>query len=378
MPVATEPLLPRASAAATESRALVFALGALVVGFVAGEVSFAGHTVALSGEKSLAVTAGAVAGLATIFAFASGYVRFVVSARTGQVSTGQRWRVGLDTVALTATAAIVVVLLVSTTFAVLQLAFREFALDTSTAAVVVGVVAAVAGYLVTGAASLMSTRAIANLLAMFLISGGLASMLSAQDTRWWQRNFSALGGGEGFSSYTFNITLVFAGLVIVTLTHHLTHDIRAHSATTSFRRIRALRVWLIAVGVLLTGVGVVTVNEAGTAHTVIAITMAVVFVGLVVASPFLVPWLPRSFHIMSVVVVAAFGCVVALMWPVGYFNLTAVELIASILLMTWLMLFVRSVAAAVDDDATPVAVAHSAHPSDAIAHSTHPSDAARA
>jgi hypothetical membrane protein len=312
---------------------------------------FAGQPVALSGAKSVGVTAGIVAGLAAIVAFASGYVRFSVATHGKPTSTAGKWRTGLDAVALTVTVAVVVVLLVGTGFAVLQQALRDFMLDASTAAVVVAVVGSIAGYTVASVAPGMSTRTIANLLAAFLVSGGLASALSAQDAHWWQRNFSALGRGDGFSSYTFNLTIVFAGLVIVTLTHHLARDIRARSGEALLVRIRVLRIWLILVGVLLAGVGVVSVDEAEVVHTVFAITMFVAFAGLVVVSPLLVPWLPRSFRIVSALVVAAFGLVVVLMWPVGYFNLTAMELIGLVLLLAWLMLFVRAVAAAVDDEA---------------------------
>jgi hypothetical protein len=320
------------------------------VGFVAGTVFFGGEPVALSGERSVGVTAAVVAGVAAVVAFSTGYVRSVVAARPRPLPAGVRWRVGLDVTALTVTAAVVVVLLTGTIFAVLQLAFREFQLDPVAASLVVGVAAAIAAYVVTGAAAQMTTRAVASLLAMFLVSGGLASMLSAHDPYWWQVNFSALGGGDGFSSYTFNITIVFAGLVVVTLTQHLTHDIQARSEVTGPRQIRVLRVWLVAVGLLLAGVGLVAVDEAEVLHTVIAATMSIAFAGLVIASPFLVPWLPRSFRIASGIVVAGFGLVAFLMWPVGYFNLTAVELLGSVLLLTWLVLFVRAVAAAIDDD----------------------------
>ncbi|TQL85547.1 hypothetical protein FB560_1165 [Microbacterium saperdae] len=337
-------------AVAAESRALAFAFVALVVGIVVGAFVFAGEPAALSGARSVGVTAAFLAGVSAGVAFATNYLRLVRSTRPRPLSIGVRWRIGVDTVALTVSAVIVVSLLTGTVFAVLQLAFRDFALDPPAAAVVTGAVAAVAAYLLTGAASQLTTRAIANLLAMLLVSGGLASMLSARNTTWWQHNFSALGSGDGFSPYTFNITLVFAGLVIITLTHHLTHDIQQLSAPDATSRIRVLRAWLITVGALFAGVGMVSVDEAEPLHIVIATTMSVAFAGLIATSTWLVPWLPRSFTFVSVIVLAAFGVVALLMWPIGYFNLTAMELLSSILLLTWLLLFVRAIAATADDD----------------------------
>ncbi|MFZ2259475.1 hypothetical protein [Luteococcus japonicus] len=141
-----------------------------------------------------------------------------------------------------------------------------------------------------------------------------------------------------------------AGLVIITLTHHLTHDIQQLSATDATSRIRVLRAWLITVGALFAGVGMVSVDEAEPLHIVIATTMSVAFAGLIAASGWLVPWLPRSFAFVFVIVLGAFGFVALLMWPIGYFNLTAMELLSSILLLTWLLLFVRAIAATADDD----------------------------
>ena len=304
----------------------------------------------------MGVTAAAVAGAAAIAAFATGYLRSVLAAPDRPRTSGAKWSAVLSTVALTAAVSMVVVLLSGTVFAVLQLAFREITLDAVTASLVVAIVAGIAAHRVTEVASRMTTRAISTLLAMFLVSGGLASMLSAHDPRWWQRNFSALGGGSGFSSYTFNITLLFSGLMVVTLSQYLTREIQQHADADAdadaLRRLRVLRGWLVAVGVLLAGVGLVPVDEAEVLHTVIATTMSFVFAALVIACPFLVPWLPRSFRIASWVVVAGFGFVAILMWPVGYFNLTAVELLGSVLLLAWLVLFVRAVTAAVDDQST--------------------------
>lgn len=337
------------SAVATESRALAFALGSFLVGVIVGAGVFADGPAALSGARSVGVTAAFLAGISAGTAFTVNYLRLTRAHTPTPITARTRWRIGLDTVALTVSATIIVALLTGTVFAVLQLAFREFTLDPPAAALVGGLVAAVSAYLVTGVASQLTTRAIANLLAMLLISGGLASMLSAHNTRWWQHNFSALGGGDGFSAYTFNITIVFAGLMVITLSHHLVHDIRQLTPHGLPTRTRLLRIWLITVGILLAGVGIVSVDEAETLHTIIATTMSFVFAGLVAATSHLIPWLPRSFTYVSVFVLGGFGFVALLMWPIGYFNLTAVELLGSILLLLWLVLLVRAIAATAED-----------------------------
>ncbi|MDQ7991075.1 MAG: hypothetical protein REI45_00170 [Propionicimonas sp.] len=332
---------------ATEGRALVFALGALTLAFVASLIDFSGTKVPLSGAGSVGVVGATAAGLFGVIAFAWGFLR---ANRTARRRRGRVWRTALDVFALTVIAAGIVTLLAATVFAVVALAFQDFLLDPPVAAVLVGVTAALASYILTIVSAEVTALAIANLLALFLISGGMASMLSASDPLWWQRNFSALGGGNGFSSYAFNVTIVFAGLAIVTLTHYLTSGLLEDAAAGERRRIIVLRLWLVVVGLLLSGVGIVTVEEAGVAHTVIATSMAVVFGALIIATPLLLPRLPRSFRLTSAVFVAAFAFVVLLMWPIGYFNLTAVELIGSVVLLTWLFVFVRTVVAMLEDE----------------------------
>ena len=338
------PRRPALGSVETENRALLLALIALAASLAAGPAVFAGETVALFGAGSVGWTAAVAAGVSGAAAFSTGYLRSSRSQRTSA------WRRLFDAAVLTVTAAGIVMLLTGSAFAVFDLAFRELRLDAPMAAVLVGLSAALSAYVLTLFSSEVTSIAIANLLALFLVSGGLASMLSANDPYWWQLNFSALGVGDGFSAYAFNMTLVFAGLVMVTLTHYVIGDLRTSALLEERRRLEVLRTWLVAVGVLLVGMGGVTVENAKALHTVLASTMTVLFAGLIVATPYLVPRLPRSFVVTSSAFVSAFAFVVLLMWPVGYFNLTAVELLGFFLLLTWLFLFVRTVAAHLKDD----------------------------
>lgn len=344
-------LRPARGSVATENHALLSALVALAVSLVAGVVVFAGDTVPLFGGVSAGLVAAAASGVSGAVAFCTGYVRSSRAPHLGRgVGRGVgRWRRGFDAVVLTVTAAGIVVLLTASAFAVFDLAFRELRLDALMAAVLVGLSAAVAAYVLTLVSVEVTSIAIANLLALFLVSGALASMLSANDPHWWQVNFSALGVGGGFSAYAFNITLIFAGLAMTTLTHHVIGDLRTWATTPELRRLEVLRTWLIGVAVLLVGLGWVTVEVAKALHTVIASVMTVLFAGLIVATPYLVPRLPRTFLVTSSLFVSVFALVVLLMWPVGYFNLTAVEFLGFFLLLTWLFLFVRTVAACLQD-----------------------------
>ncbi len=252
------------------------------------------------------------------------------------------WRLVLDTVALTSATVTVAVLLVGALYAVLQYAFRELRLDAPLAAIVGAGTAAVAAVLVGVVASVMTARAISVLLVLVATGGAVASMVSAPDPLWWQNNLSALGAGTDLSAAIFNATLVFAGLVVASLAGYLEADLRGWSPAPGWRRIRAVRSWLVAVGALVAGVGLVSVAEDALVHTLIATTMGVAFVVLVGCVPVLLPGVPRWFRRASIAVVVTFVVAVLLMWPVGYLNLTGLELVGAAVLMVWIVLFGRA------------------------------------
>jgi hypothetical protein len=101
--------------------------------------------------------------------------------------------------------------------------------------------------------------------------------------------------------------------------------------------------------VFLAGVGVFPVDERFGIHTLVASGMVVVFASLIVRIRALIPSISPAFAALGWVFLAAI-VVAALLWfPVGYYNLTAVELIAGLLIFSWLIVLIRNLAA-VDAD----------------------------
>lgn len=117
-----------------------------------------------------------------------------------------------------------------------------------------------------------------------------------------------------------------------------------------------VRIVFIVIGVALTGVGLVPVDASLIVHNLFAISMLIAFGALIILVPVLVGELPSSFVITTSVFAAGLVLAVLLFYPIGYYNLTAVELIAVILIFAWLLLFTRHAAQPVDvaDAAAPV------------------------
>ena len=95
--------------------------------------------------------------------------------------------------------------------------------------------------------------------------------------------------------------------------------------------------------------GLFPVDERFGLHTLVASGMVVVFASLIVRIRALVPSISATFAALGWVFLAVI-VVAAVMWfPVGYYNLTAVELIAASLVFAWLIVLIRNLAA-VDAD----------------------------
>ncbi|WP_313354877.1 hypothetical protein [Microbacterium sp.] len=330
-----------------ESRAIVVAgLGALT-GLIGGLIVFAGRLVGLAeGALPVGSFAALVAGIVGIPVFAITYVR---ADRRRGVEAGvprrSRLRRAIDVVGLTLTACGMVMLLIATLFSIAQLAFRYLEIDAFAAAVLTAGAVAASTYALSLLASDITTQRVATLLAMFLAAGTLSSMLSAEDELWWQNNFSALGMRQVSGSYAFNVTVILSGLVLITLSGYLTRDLRVRSLSYAVpaRGVGIVRSLLIVVGVAFMGVGAVPVDVSQLLHNIFSIGLIIAFVALIAACPALIAGLPRAFVAASAVFVAGMALIVVLWVPFGYYNLTAVELLAVVVVFTWLVLFTRNV-----------------------------------
>lgn len=262
----------------------------------------------------------------------------------------------LSTVVLTLTITFTAAMVVAAVFAIFAIALPDVSLDIPSAVGIGAVLSALAAYLIVGLVSNLGTMQVATLLSVFLIGGVLDSMLRATNSDWFLHNFSSLGVSTPEASSSFNSTLTLAGLIVITLAGFVADDLREWMGEGfSKRRVSIVRWWLVASGIAMMGVGLVTLTFSHLLHSILAQLMMALFAVLVAGLPFLVPRLPLTFKIASYAALALIGGV-ALLMAVGYFNLTVVEFLASVILFVWLTLFVRTVAAGAIDAQRKTAV----------------------
>lgn len=170
---------------------------------------------------------------------------------------------------------------------------------------------------------------LATMLAVFLVEGVVASMLTASDPHWWKMNLSALGMTDDISALAFNLTLIVAGFIVTTLARYATASI----PRTTPHGVSRARTCLIIVGVFLALVGVFPVDPFFVLHTSVASGMVVAYGVLVIRLHAWIPGMPKAFIALGWLFLAIV-LVLAVLFAVGFSTFTAVELVAGILALT--------------------------------------------
>ena len=341
---------PAATAESLESTALIIGAAIFVVGALVAWLVFLGRDLPITGPGSLGQFIAIGAAAATIVAFVLG--RLALRARTtARAAAGTDDPLpGLDAAGATIHWFDVAAIVLAHAFIallgwigiadLLERSFQGAVVFTIPGAVLAGVGLAVTGYVVFLSSVHLTPMMLSLVLALFLVVGALASMLSSSDPRWWQKNLSALGMTNDISSLAFNLTLIIAGAIITTIARYATAAVPA--STPGERRGRAVaRGGLILIGVLLACVGIFPVDRFFTIHNTVATGMTIAFSVLVIGLRWFIPSMPRVFILLGYVFV---GVIVMLgvFFAIGYYNLTAVELVAAVLIFSWIILFLRS------------------------------------
>ncbi|MEU1971358.1 hypothetical protein ABZ477_06870 [Microbacterium sp. NPDC019599] len=336
---AATPRLRASSERTLESIALAVGVGAFILVAVIAVIAFRFQSAPIAGPDSVGQFSAVTSAIVAIVAFAGGRM-LSGSVRPGILDI-------VDLVALSFAHAVIALLswtLVSVIFEQAFIGAEVFAIPVI---LLSGAVAAVTGYVAFYSGTHIDLQLLAVILATFLVEGIVASMLTASDPLWWQKHLSSLGVTEDFSSLAFNLTLIVAGILVTTLARAATRGI----PTSHPNGIARVRLCLILVGVFLAFVGVFPVDDWFWIHTAFASGMAVVYAVLVIRLPVWIPGMSRFFVYLGWVFLAV---VVGLgvFYAIGYYTLTAVELVAGTLVFTWIILFIRS-AAALQEDMRP-------------------------
>ncbi|GAA3036271.1 DUF998 domain-containing protein [Microbacterium dextranolyticum] len=322
-----------------EAEALIAAaVGGIVGGAMGLLLSMFGLASSLWGEWSFAVWAGLAASVSAGVSSAVGYWRARSLGGRSWRRDVANWRYVVSTVSVVIAHGALAAITTAALFAVLARAFIGVSLNGFWSTVLLGVTAGLAGWLSYLSASRMTTQRLTTLLVSFITIGTLAAMVTTSDPLWWEYHFSQLGTFGDVSSLLFNGTLIAGGLLVTTFTLYVGNDLRALGE--SERGIRTVMTALGIMGIMLACVGIFPVNVNMLLHNLSASGMALMFLLLLVGGPWIVRRMPRAYFLASWAFLAALVVSIVL-FAVGYFGLTAFEIVVFALIFGWLSVFIR-------------------------------------
>jgi len=327
-----------------ERESLYLSLGAQVVGavygFVVAQVAGAGS---LAGEDPFALWAAAGAAVVAAVAATAGYWR-------SRAQPDQRWRRELAPWLFTVNTISVVVVHVAlaflATFGLYRLLARGFIglpIITFWAVVLMAVTLGLSTYFVYLSSSSITTQRLSTLLMAFISIGTLTATITTPDPQWWTVHFSQLGTFDDLSSWIFNGTLIAGGLLVTTFAVHISRDLAAlvTAGTLGNPAVdRFVGTAFVIMGIMLAFVGIVPVDVNLLVHNLSAMGMAVAYLVLLIAGYRVLRGMPRTYFVAASAFLAA-TVVSIVLFAVGYFSLTAFEIIVFALIFGWIAVFIR-------------------------------------
>jgi hypothetical protein len=338
----------RRFAVRTEARAIVVAALAFGVGLAGGAVGFWGRAVPVWEGASVGAGGIAVAASITLAAASVSYRLAARDPRQAWLKDVTRSRRAWTTSALAISLAAVFGMLEWMLFHAASLIWPGAAVDTLTATMIVALLAGASGYTAfTLAAHVTATRLVLLLFAV-MATGFTVSAATTRDDSWYQLHFSELGGHGGVTAAVFNATLIMAGGVTALLALYLLTSLERWARTEPrVTRARVLIVYVVflVLAACFIGAALVPVTISQVGHNVFAIGMALIFGALLLGLRWVLPCLPWAMFAFALAVAGGILFSANLFW-VGYYTLATHEMVCAGLVVGWLLLFTRTLAAA--------------------------------
>lgn len=221
--------------------------------------------------------------------------------------------------------------------------FKGAAFDPYTAGALFALFTMTINYFMIYAALHINSEMMVRLLILVIVGGVLASMITNSDNHWWETNLSFLGTQHANYSWQFNLTLMVSALLMVGLIDYL--FVWLHRKYPRNLGLNTLRVLLTVMAFSLFGVGAFANTGKGLLHLLhdIAAWGLVAVLGLtVILIRWLLPKGSRQFQVISDIIVGLLLIDFVLFKYVGYFSLTAFQLVAFDLAFSWILLLLGS------------------------------------
>lgn len=328
-----------------ESTAVYLASSAGVLGAVYGLIaSLVIPTLSLEGDDASFGLLAAI-GAAVVAASVAGFGYWRARSQPGQEwrRSLAPWKFTVNTISVVIVHTALAFLATHVIYLVLGLGFIGLPVIPFWATVLMAVTLGLTAYLVFLSVSRMTTQRMSSLLMAFIAIGTLTAMVTTPDPEWWRIHFSHLGTFDDLSSWVFNGTLIAGGLLVTTFAVYIANDMEGLIAAHRLGRTGSPRIvstLFVVMGIMLACVGIFPVDDHLVLHNLSASGMAVMFLVLLIGGPRILSGMPRTYFLSAWAFLAALVASIVL-FAVGYFSLTAFEIIVFALIFGWIAVFIR-------------------------------------
>ncbi|BDZ31955.1 DUF998 domain-containing protein [Lactiplantibacillus sp. WILCCON 0030] len=225
--------------------------------------------------------------------------------------------------------------------------FNGATFDFFTASIILFVFVIVTNFAMVYLSLIVDASLLSTVLTLVIISGVAISMAVNNQRYWWQHNLSFLGTSNASSGWGFNATLIFAALLMIALIDYL--FVSLHGVFPHSRRLLVLRILLTLTAVDLGLVGVFPNNAWSHAvHDQFAIILVYLIIALIVGIRWLLPNVSKDFLYLSYGVGGALILAEILFQGIGYFSLTAFEVVGFLMAFGWLLMLLDRIETLID------------------------------
>ena len=258
-----------------------------------------------------------------------------------------RWKFSLDVATVSAVHAVIAGLITVMVFVSLQRSFEGLVVDPWVGAATSAVASGLAAYWITSR-SRRSPRRNSLRCSSCSCRSPFSRAWRRRRTRSGGRSTSANSALERFSSAIFNIALIMAGTFVITFAMYVYRDLSTlvrQGVLVHAWAPRVVSVVFVVMGVLLACVGVFPLDVNMFMHNTSAIGMSLTFLALLFSAPWVLRGMPTRFFVFCTGAIVVLLSGALLFEPIGYWNLTAFELVAFSTIFGWIAVFIRFVSA---------------------------------
>lgn len=226
-------------------------------------------------------------------------------------------------------------------FWLLERMFMDASFDIYTSSVMIFMIVAAVNYIMINLAMTLTTSVITNLLTIMIIGGMAFSILTNSSRDWWKHNFSFLGTAKNSASFQFNVTLIFSGVLMITLVDYLFVNLQKRFRG---RKILILRWLLYALSACIASIGLFPNDpEYHVLHDRISMWLVYIILILIATVRWLLPRVTKQFLILSYAMGAIMGIEYIVFKLTDYLSLTAFELLEFGLAFSWILLLLQNI-----------------------------------